>query len=83
MNTILVSNKHLKEKVFPVRTKAQRDTALEITQRPNFDFACGNPFKEEVGDYVGTFCFTFYTTDKRLHVVKITPTGRITKWGTI
>ena len=79
MKTILVSNLYKQEAVHSVRTKAQRETVQKIVENLEFDFACGNPFKKEVGDFTGTFYFLYYTKGGKLHLVKISPTGRITK----
>jgi len=79
MKAILVSNLHTKEVVHLVRTRIQRETVQKITESSKFDFACGNPFKKEIGDFVGSFNFLYYTKDKKLHLVRITPIGGITK----
>jgi len=80
MQTILVSKTHRSEVVHSVHTKAQRETVQKITESPEFDFACGNPFKKEVGVHCHcTFSFLYFTKDKNLHLANISPTGRITK----
>jgi hypothetical protein len=74
--TIRVGNTYQEEvMVETVRTPEQHAAVQKIMAQPDFDFACGNPFTEEVGDYTGPFTFTYYTKDERLRWV------RIGKWG--
>ena len=79
METILVSTARKSEVVHPVRTEAQRETVRKITGSSEFDFALGNPFTKEVSDFTGTFSFLYVTKDGKLHLARISPTGRITK----
>ena len=79
MKTIPVSNLHIQKVIHPVRTEAQREIVMKIAESPEFDFACGNPLRKEVGDFTGTFCFLYYTKNKRIHSARISPTGKVTK----
>ena len=75
---ISVGNKYETAQMFEVRTKEQREVVKGIVQSPEFDFACSNPFEEGI-TYQGTFVFLYFTKDGKLNLVRISPTGRITK----
>lgn len=76
---LLVGRRREPEPMAEVRSEAQRRVVAETAAADDFDFACGNPFVPEVGDYVGPFSFIYYTTDGELHLKRIGKTGRILK----
>lgn len=61
------------------RTQAQFEAVKSLL--PGVDFVCSNPFEGEYVDseYTCSFAFTYYGTDGKLHVINITPTGRINR----
>jgi hypothetical protein len=80
-STVLVSNQHTPEPVADRRTPEQRAAVFEIMARPDFDFACSNPFDPDVDpNYAGPFMFIWYTIDGQLHFRRIGKRGK-TLWA--
>lgn len=76
--TLPVGRDHEMEELADRRDPRQRAKVIEIASRTDFDFACGNPFTEEVGaDYRGPFNFIYYTKNGDFHVKRIGATGRV------
>lgn len=64
------------------RPLAQYDAVEKITQAPGYEYACSNPFTDELRIRVRvTFIFMYFVRvdDKiKLRAVKVTPGGKIT-----
>lgn len=76
MDTIPVGNKHEHEKMFDRRTFGQRMAVEAIVASEDFDFACMNPFDEDVAiDYMGPFTFVYYEFGQVLHAVRFASNG--------
>lgn len=74
--SIPVGLSHTLEPVAERRTPAQRERVAAILADSEFDFACDNPFTEEVSpSYRGPFAFLYYTRDGRLHLERIGARG--------
>lgn len=77
IGTITVGNTHRVDRMVDVRTPEQQQVVQGILSSPGFDFACSNPFTQDVVPYVGPFSFLWYTTDGHLHSWYIGKRGRI------
>lgn len=76
--TLPVGRNHEPEELADRRDPRQRAKVIDIASRADFDFACGNPFTEEVStDYRGPFNFLYYTKNGDFHAKRIGATGRI------
>lgn len=74
---IPVGNTLRPEEIYSVRTSEQQAKVKEIIASDEFHFACGNPLTLEVGTYTGVFCFTYYTKNHVLKMVRIGRRGNI------
>jgi len=49
----------------------------EIAARSDFDFFCCDMDRSGAEKYRGPVAFTYYTTDEKLHLRKVSVTGRV------
>lgn len=77
LSSIKVGRNHEIHIVCSVRTVEQREAVEKIVQRDDFDFACCNPFDEEVGSYTGPFTFVYFTKRGDMRTVRFGKRGKI------
>ncbi len=79
MSTLYVSNQRIAHPFTDRGCRTQEQFEAVTSMLDEVDFACGNPFEVlyEGEEYNSTFLFLYYGHDSELHMVKITPKGRI------
>lgn len=76
MDMIPVGNRHEHQKMFDRHTLGQRMAVEAIIASDDFDFACMNPFDEDVDKgYTGPFTFVYMEFGHILHAIRFSPSG--------
>ncbi len=79
MSILYVSNQYVPHQFTDRGCRTQEQFEAVTRMLDEVDFACGNPFAVEYEgeEYNCTFNFLYYGHDSELHMVKVTPKGRI------